>query len=342
MKIEIGESLILSYLKHIKKCQVVQMNWKISPEWSFENEYLISKIMDISNELFSSKYGYDIFKKNSLKQFIAQSEIDAIGISFKGSGVNICAVDIAFHEYGLNYGSREETVTRIVKKCVRTAMVILGSFNVNFGEIIFASPKINNAVYNDVVETINDINMLFQKIGLKFKVKVVANYDFNNEILAPVTGVASNVADTSELFLRSVQLLSLFDKKEKVQKSIVNTVNNKKDNTTQLTNEFDDEYKNLKVAEIARKVLVPILESGKISPEVITLMQEKEYSKKHFDLQYPLLTKVSLHNTKPLRYLAKPIVKIYGEEYYLCSEWFEKEGANNDRPFLLKWIYNNK
>ncbi|GAA0761868.1 hypothetical protein GCM10008907_30320 [Clostridium sartagoforme] len=35
MKIEMGESLILSWLKHIKNCQLIQLNWTVSPEWSF-------------------------------------------------------------------------------------------------------------------------------------------------------------------------------------------------------------------------------------------------------------------------------------------------------------------
>lgn len=33
MKIEIGESLALSYLKHVKKCVIYQNNWKISSKW---------------------------------------------------------------------------------------------------------------------------------------------------------------------------------------------------------------------------------------------------------------------------------------------------------------------
>jgi hypothetical protein len=64
----------------------------------------------------------------------------------------------------------------------------------------------------------------------------------------------------------------------------------------------------------------------------------KEYSKENFDLQYPLLLKVESSQQRPVRYMAKPIVNINGELYYLCSEWFEKPGGNNDRPYLLKWI----
>ena len=32
MKLEVGESLSLSWLRHVRGCQVVQLNWKISPK----------------------------------------------------------------------------------------------------------------------------------------------------------------------------------------------------------------------------------------------------------------------------------------------------------------------
>jgi hypothetical protein len=34
MKIEIGESLISSYLNHVEKCKIVQTNWKVSGNWT--------------------------------------------------------------------------------------------------------------------------------------------------------------------------------------------------------------------------------------------------------------------------------------------------------------------
>ena len=33
MKIEIGESLGYSYLRHVKQCWLVQANWKVSEHW---------------------------------------------------------------------------------------------------------------------------------------------------------------------------------------------------------------------------------------------------------------------------------------------------------------------
>ncbi|MEQ8198357.1 MAG: hypothetical protein ABRQ27_10170 [Clostridiaceae bacterium] len=64
MKIEIGESLLLSWLKHIKECRVVQTNWKASSKWELKNKEKLEQLMKISNEVFSQKYGYDIYKGN--------------------------------------------------------------------------------------------------------------------------------------------------------------------------------------------------------------------------------------------------------------------------------------
>lgn len=341
-----GESLILSWLKHIKNCQLVQLNWTVSPKWAFENRDIIAELMVRTNDLFSTKYGYNVYKKNSLEQLISQSEADAVGISFDENGTHIYGVDIAFHEAGLNYGSREETVTRVIKKCIRTAMCILGCFNNPYGDIVFASPKITPAVYNDLMATVDDINIVLQNMGLEYDVHIIANESFNNEILLPVVKVANNVADTSELFMRGLQLFNLFnDRDTRVnlvpKKSVPKKPKNDSEKVAQSVDDIIPGYESLKVAEIARTVLTPILESGRISPETIALMQTKEYSKEYFDLQYPLLTKKSQYTTRPIRYLAKPILNIFGEEYYLCSEWYEKPGGNNDRPYLLKWIQDN-
>jgi len=64
-------------------------------------------------------------------------------------------------------------------------------------------------------------------------------------------------------------------------------------------------------------------------------MQTESYSKATFHLNYPLLVKASEPFDKSRYY--KRALEIYGEEYYLCSQWFEMP-ANNDKPDLLKWI----
>jgi hypothetical protein len=342
MKIEMGESLILSWLKHVKKCQIVQLNWAVSQSWTFENKDIIDQLMIKSNNLFQEKYGYNIYKNNSLEQLIGQSEVDVVGVSFDENGDHIYAVDIAFHEAGLNYGSRDETVSRVVKKCIRTAMCMLGCFNISYGDIIFASPKINPSVYNDLVIVIEDVNAILLGLGLEYDVKILANEAFEGEILDPVLQLSKEVSDTNELFMRSIQMCNLFyinkEKRNIPLKSKVNSDNK----IAQSQADCIPGFENMKIAEIVRTELVKILENEIYSPAIIEKMQTKEYSKENFDLQYSLLLKKNDLQTRPVRYMAKPIVNIHGQEYYLCSEWYEKPGGNNDRPYLLNWIKTHR
>lgn len=94
-------------------------------------------------------------------------------------------------------------------------------------------------------------------------------------------------------------------------------------------------YSNLKIGQVVRTALRSILESGIVSDEEIELLQKKSYSKKNFDIQYPLLVKTT-QGSSPVRYYADPIF-INGVKYYLCSEWYEGS-SNNDRPLLMKWM----
>ena len=123
MKIEMGESLFYSWLRHVKDCQIVQTNWKVSPQWELKHMDELQTLMDLTDRHFSEKYGYRIYKKNSsLSQIILQGECDAVGVSLQDGKMKVYAVDVAFHEGGLSYGSRQETVMKIVAKSLRTAM----------------------------------------------------------------------------------------------------------------------------------------------------------------------------------------------------------------------------
>ena len=93
MKIEIGESLALSYLKHVKKCVLYQNNWKISSRWDTFNEEAVEKVFnkineyDVSENFFPSKKIKEKValcqklkqtKKDTDKPIIQQTEIDTI------------------------------------------------------------------------------------------------------------------------------------------------------------------------------------------------------------------------------------------------------------------------
>lgn len=329
MKIEMGESLFYSWLRHVKECHIVQTNWKASPQWPIHHIDELQKLMVRASEHFSSKYGYNIFKQNSsLSQVIQQGECDAIGISIQDNTNRVFAVDVAFHGGGLNYGTREETVMKVIAKSIRTAMCLYGYMESNDAEIIFASPKINPAILNDLAPCIDDLNTIFNSQGLAFSMRLIANEEFNDSVLQPILLLSDGIADTSELFVRSYQMFTMFAS----DKSTRSRPNNQK-----LASDYQnsDAFKELKVGKLAQVVLRKMLEDDAATEEEVLFMQQPEYSKQIFDLNYPLLVKLGTQY-ESVRYYVKPL-SIRGTEYLMCSQWFET-AANNDRPYLLKWI----
>lgn len=303
MKIEMGESLGYSWLRHVKKCQIVQTNWKMSPKWEIKKIDVLREIMEKTNAYFESNYGYTIFKKNSFEQLLAQGEVDVLGISVNGDSNKIYALEVAFHRAGLNYGLKEETVSRVLKKYMRTAMCVYGYFECDNVEIIFAAPKINPAIMLELEPKILEINDFFESIGLRFKANLVANNQFNSTILQPILAASDEISDTSELFLRSYQMFSMFPDE-------LNTRNNQKpkklkikQENLQLESALTDEYlKNLKIGRLVQETMRMLLRDEKITTEEISKMTEKEYSKEVFDSNIAVLKEVTdINNLNELK-----------------------------------------
>lgn len=212
---------------------------------------------------------------------------------------------------------------------------------VNDAEIIFASPKINRSIMNELQPCINDINIIFRKCGLKFKARIIANDEFYTSVLQPILIVSEGVADTSELFLRSYQMYTMFVDTS-IQKEDGKTANillpkPQQSKTINIPLKVMDEsvYKELKIGKLAQTVFRKLLEDGKASEEEVKYMQQANYSKQFFDLQYPVLVRAD-SDYDTVRYYVNPLT-IRGEKYMMCSQWFET-AANNDRPYLLNWI----
>lgn len=340
MKIEIGESLFYSWLRHVKQCQIVQNNWKISSQWDNKHESELVNFMSEIDDYFWNKYNYKIFKNNvSIKQLLGQAECDVLGISMTDNKNDIYAIDVAFHESGLNYGSRETTVMKVVEKCVRTAFCVYGYLDNKEAKIIFASPKINPSVLYDLKACFEDLHNVFKHLGFSFEFRLIANEEFDTNVLKPILFVSEDVADTSELFMRSYQLFKMFGSYKTISRQSSNRVQTKTSVAIDLGDVDDNLLSELKVGEIARKVFAPMLENGVATEDEIKWMQDVDYSKQFFGLNYPVLIKTNSVQ-KESRYYSQ-LLNIYGEKYRLCSEWFETS-QNNDRPYLLKWIANHQ
>lgn len=341
MKIEMGESLFYSWLRHVKECQIVQTNWKVSSQWQISDTCALEKLMTLVDKHYSQKYGYSIFKQNvSLSQLLKQGECDVLGISIQPDDTKYYAVDVAFHEAGLNYGNRDTTVMKVLEKCARTAFCLYGYLSTKEAEIIFASPKINPTVLSDLTPCVKEMNELFENNGYDYNFRIIANEDYNDLVLKPILLVSDGVADTSELFLRSYQMYKMFSVEKPVRKRTNTTSSTYKTDDKECDYTDADAYQELKIGQLAQKVLARMLCDGCATEEEIAAMQTPEYSKQHFDLQYPLL-RLATETDTPLHYYAKPI-EINGTRYRMCCEWFEKKSANNDRPYLLKWIESHK
>lgn len=336
-----GESLFYSWLRHVKECQIVQTNWKVSSQWQISDTCALEKLMTLVDKHYSQKYGYSIFKQNvSLSQLLKQGECDVLGISIQPDDTKYYAVDVAFHEAGLNYGNRDTTVMKVLEKCARTAFCLYGYLSTKEAEIIFASPKINPTVLTDLIPCVKEMNELFENNGYDYNFRIIANEDYNDLVLKPILLVSDGVADTSELFLRSYQMYKMFSFEKSVRKRTNTTSSTYKTDDKEYDYTDEDAYQELKIGQLAQKVLARMLCDGCATEKEIAAMQTPEYSKQHFDLQYPLL-RLATETDTPRHYYAKPI-EINGTLYRMCCEWFEKKGANNDRPYLLKWIENHK
>lgn len=224
MKIEIGENLISSYLRHVEGCRIVQTNWETSNQWKI-TEYDEKKSKELFVKINSSPLFKGIFKNNEYNQLIKQAEIDVIGINTTEKSV--FGIDVAFHNAGLNYGSIDETKFRILKKIFRTVFVLQTYFS-DFDKFnsFFVTPKANPSTENPIRELIEEANKLIdnEMISINF----ISNEDFFNSIVDPTINNIDDDNDTSELFLRSIKLIQL-------DKRVVNK-NDKKNNKKIITN----------------------------------------------------------------------------------------------------------
>lgn len=222
---EMAESLIYSWLRHVKKCQLVQTNWKASSTLQPLHLDELEKMKEEVDKYYSKKYGHtDIFKKNSgVEQLLSQGECDAIGFRMGINGENtIYAVESAFHSDGLNYSSGSAggknriiyNAEQVLKKCVRNAACIYSFFDLKSGVIIFSSPYVRDNVNTHVKELVGELNQVINDLGYDFKFMFISNDEYKKEIFDPVIEVCEKVNDNSDMFLRSIRLEKLLEKEK--------------------------------------------------------------------------------------------------------------------------------
>lgn len=201
MKVEMSESLCYSYLRHVKRCWLVQTNWKSSEHWIM---YRSGEDLEEMYQNMKGKFdrGGEVFKKTkTASQFMKQGEIDVIGVDQEG-GVH--ALDVAFHESGLLYGDGNDN--RVLKKLLRTYMLLHAYCPPGTGfYIYFVLPKVMSR-YQGLLEA------TFQELRTEYtdaQWNLIANDDFTNQVMHPTLDKTAEVADTAELFARAAKLMNV-------------------------------------------------------------------------------------------------------------------------------------
>jgi hypothetical protein len=334
MKVEIGESLIFSWLRHVMGCTIAQTSWKPSPTWPIRHEASLAADFEKMREVAGQRLGFEVFKKSSFQQFIRQAEIDVLGLRFGDAGPAAVAVDSAFHEAGVQYGDRQETVGRILKKLIRTTFVLEAYFDLHQADIVFATPKMHNAVRDDLQGCWPALQSILTDCGSlsagRMNLCIAANDDFAEEIIQPVLARIDEVADTSELFLRAQQLARLCEatpRRRQMRQSFA-----------AVRAETEGEPK---IGEHVRRTMLQLANAGRLTPEAVVDLADRAYCKTAFGLNHPFLRKVvpdaALYTQRAdengyNRFWRDPL-EIDGARFLLCSQWFAWQ-----RPAFDRWV----
>lgn len=329
MNIDIAESLLASWLRHERKCQIVQTNWK-APTWqpSDEKKVILEDAFSTVKNHFETQRCTPIFKKlDSSDQLMKQIECDVVGVRWHDNGgVSLHIGEIAYHAKGLNYKDTTKTRScefKVIAKIIYGIFAAYYYWNIDDIEIIFASPKVHAKRAEKIIQLDESLAKIKTKLIKKFKLKrlnvyIALNDKFKQDIIQPIKRIAaSDYTNLNELYLRSIQLF----------------LNNVDFLGNEITKKEEDNE--AKIGELVQDRLKPLIK--KINDErLINDLCELEYSKANFKLNYPLL--VATHG----EYAKKHHNRYYVEEIYLCgrsyritSQWYSR----NQTP-LIRWMEN--
>jgi len=334
MKIEIGESLIFSWLRHVLGCPIAQTNWKPSPTWPIRHEAGLARDFEQMRNIAAQRLGLEVFKGSRFHQFIRQAEIDVLGLRFGDAGLVAVAVDSAFHENGVQYGDRQETVGRILKKLIRTAFALEAYFDLHQANIVFATPKMHTAVQDDLQSCWPVLQSILADCDSlsagRMNLRIVTNGDFAEQIMHPVLDRMDQVADTSELFLRAQQLARLCEATPRRRQMGQSPASARPETEAEP-----------KIGAHVRQTMARLAQAGRLKPEVIGKLLDARYCKMTFNLGLPFLKAIKSYFDSANqrmdergygRYWKDPLT-IGDFQFLMCSQWFLWQ-----RPAFDRWV----
>ena len=323
MKIEILESLGYSYLRHVKNCWIVQVNWKASDNWPKQiplND-LDAMFQTMRNRFDGEKS--EVFKgTRTVEQFLKQAEVDVLGVDVDG---DIYALETAFHEGGLNYAGDGGTRARVLKKLLRTYLT-LTAFNAFGGQnhVFFLSPKVNPRTKKGLIEIFSLLGKEYPDIDWR----LLVNESFDDEILNRTLQATASMSDTSELFVRAVRLLDTVGVATTIKKSKEREISDAKQGSSNGVE---------KLQPLVRKIMQTLFvqHPSLLDEKWRSKLQDKDFCSNDLGLRInnlPLLQhtnygrKISGH----ARYWAD----VYSGEFHVCSQWWLKDHLHNAKCLI--------
>ena len=337
MKIEIGESLGYSYLRHVKGCWLVQTNWKPSEHWvrrrtDEEDEELERQFLEMRRRFDPKGVVFKGTKDSS--QFLKQAEIDVVGVDQDG---RIHAMEVAFHEAGLNYSGGVDN--RVLKKLLRTKMVLDAYHPPDTKrDIYFVSPKVHRGVQQPLADVITRLQEAYPAIEWH----LVTNERFTSELLEPTLDKAETVSDTTELFVRSAKLLKLTENNRPSGTSLPSRRILERSKTPIESQRLNGKPKAQGFQDIVRGLMQCVLEDHPsiLSEGLKASLLDDSYCRDNMGLHlggFALLRRqeegrmVSGHS----RYWGR----VYAGEYYVTNNWWSQHHTQNAES-LLRFVEN--
>lgn len=184
------ENLIVSWLKHIKKCSLIERNYKMSVAVGVKQE---------TEELYK-KIKKDL-PKGKLETLLFQTEIDVVGLCKSNS---LFVVEVAYHEKGIVYG--KNTVKSILNKFRRISLLVKNCFRYKKINILFVGNELSEKY---LLQIDKGIKKLAKKTN--FNYQIIVKDGFLNEVLKPLANIVDDIKDHNECSIRMLKLLKSFD-----------------------------------------------------------------------------------------------------------------------------------
>ena len=231
---DVGESIAKLILQHIMGCHIVHCNWKIdngimSP---CDMNSFVRKARNAfkKNGALEDDKSVNLINADTFAKFVNQAECDVLGVVIKPGVNEYCVVESAVHIKGGGYtkktgnlgklSSRYRNVGNVVLKILRDAAMLYNAFGQVKAEFIYMAPFDGDV---NIEKGLVKVDKFFKSVNLDFSVKGYLKKEcgiycksFYDELWSPLQEKISQIVDSSDSVLRTMQLYNELEKNNKV------------------------------------------------------------------------------------------------------------------------------